>query len=299
MVRRFTIVTCALFLFLASSVAFAQSLLTDDQVAASFWPPQLSPTGLRLIDFARADLDGSGTAAYLAVVYCDGSRGVVRVIKTTAAPSLAAETASPTMGGHAGRIRLADLDGDGRPEIAASFARMGGEETWLFRYAGNVLSPYGPTSIVAGQMRTDISLVDFLDIDGDGIPEIVETERAIQDRRVLKRGADGSYVQTATKVLYANRFVRHEGEPELFTAVFPATPGQGLQLTIVNGDGTPATVPTSADFYVNGKIVFSPNDFKRKTRTLTTTITADDANELESLMDGKPGAALTVVIIAK
>lgn len=293
---RYFVVSAVLCVFI--SAAFAQSSSSDDQVAASFWPAQLSSSGVRIIDFGRADLDGTGNAGYLVVVYCDGARGVVRVIKTGGTPALVAEAASPAMGGHSGRLRLPDLDGDGKPEIAATFSRMGGEETWIFRYAGNALTPFGPTAVVSGTLRTQVGMVDFLDVDGDGIPEIVETERAIQDRRVLALGPDGTYHETATHVLYANRFVRHDGEPELFTAVFPATVGQRLQLTIVNGDGTPATVPTSADFYVNGKIVFAPNDFKRKSRALTTTFTADAANELESLMDGKPGAAMTVVVIA-
>ncbi|HEV2718480.1 MAG TPA: VCBS repeat-containing protein, partial [Thermoanaerobaculia bacterium] len=124
---------CLLALSLLLAIA-APAQTPDEGIVRDFWPSRLGKDVEKLFDFARADLDGTGRGDYIVAIY-GNSPCVVRVLRAAGgAPSLVAEAAPDAMGGHAPRLRLVDLDGDGRPEIVAAFATItGGEVTWIFR----------------------------------------------------------------------------------------------------------------------------------------------------------------------
>ncbi|MCU1244314.1 MAG: hypothetical protein JWN02_224, partial [Acidobacteria bacterium] len=223
---------------------------SDEQIVHASSPSLLSTTTEPAVDFARADLDQSGSSEYIVAVYCANLQGVVRVLRpdTSGVAEIVAEAAYPAMGGHAPNLRLVDLDGDGSQEIVASFASMGGSEsTWIFHWNGADLNLAGPVSIGGRQFTvfSKLGLADFFDADGDAIPEIVEFNR--DGDRLLKRQPDGTYVRTQAPVLYVNRFERHTTEAELFTGVFPATAGQRLKVKVVFAPGAPS--PPQGDLY--------------------------------------------------
>jgi hypothetical protein len=291
----------ALCTFGVAQQAAAQTTSPDEDLVIQFYPSDLGPFGEKLYDFARADLERSGRADYIVAVYCGNPRGVVRVLRAPAGSpaTLAAEIAPDTMGGHFPTLRLVDLDGDGRPEISASFATIrAGAETWLFRWTSGALEIFGPTTVTGRRAirHAVLGVVDYFDVDGDGIAEIVETDREAQERRIWKRNADGHFGIVDNRVLYANRFERHTATPELYTAMFESTPGKKLVITVVNGDGIDEHAVTSGDLFFNGQPVFRPADFKKNARVLTATVTAAEENEIESMLEGKPGSAITVAI---
>jgi hypothetical protein len=289
----------SLFLTIAALAQPAPS--ADENLALQFYPPQLGPYGHKLYDFGRADLDGTGRSDYLVAVYCGNPPGIVRVLKVSGeTATLMSEIAPETMGGHFPNLRLVDLDGDGRPEIVASFATIGGgATTWIFKWSGGALTPFGPT-VTTGRRRLVHSVlgsVEFFDLDGDGIREIVEHDRIVRESHVWKFSSNGKYTVQPSRISYVNRFERHTGDPELFTGVFPAASGQKLEVTVVRGDANDEHAPVTGDLFVNGHRLFGPEDFQKTTRVLRATITAKDLNEVESTLEGKPGSAITVSIV--
>jgi hypothetical protein len=288
-------------LFLTVSALAQATVSADENLVRQFYPPQLGPSGGELYDFARADLDGTGKADYLVAVYCGNPPGVVRAWKVSGGTAaFMSEIAPETMGGHFPRLRLVDLDGDGRPEIVAAFATIGGSErTWIFKWSGSALTVFGPTVTNGRQklVRSVLGLIDFFDIDGDGVTDIVENDRIAQVKHVWKLSSNGQYALSPGQLLYVNRFERHTSDPELFTAVFPAAPGQKFEVTVVIGDGKGAHLPVAGDLFVNGRQLFGPEDFRNVRHVLRATITGEDLNEVESTLEGVPGSAINVSIV--
>ncbi len=272
-VKKSALLTLCLF---ATATAFAQTYPSENPFAES--------PGI-----AHADLDGTGTANYIVAVSDDR----VRVLKTGGGTAtVVAEAAPDTMIGSFPQLRLVDLDGDGRPEIVASYPTpRASQSTWIFHWTGRGLTNIGPT-VTAGPRHIThsiLGLVEFFDVDGDGIPEPVEFDR--EDIRIWKRSSDGAFKVVRNQVAYINRYQRQTAEPELFSGVFNATPGQLLEVIVIVGKGV-----TGGDVHVNGHLVFGPSDLKKPTRLLKRTIKTEAVNEVESTVDGKPGAAIVVML---
>jgi len=279
--------------FLSVSLV-AQS--ADDALVRQFYPPSLTNRSVQLFDYARADLDGTGTQSYIVVAYGNGVSGVVRVIRTVPAPAqVAAETAFNMMVGDVPFLRLADLDGDGKPEIVAGFAVMGGQISWPIKWTAGRLALIGPSQQSVDGVRSTLSYVQLLDVDGDGKVELIEWDQRNVNHTVYAIGSDGVFAPQPLPVLYADSYVRHDGEPEIFTGVFRATAGTKLTLTIANGDPAGNQV-TSGHFYFNGIELLTPNDFKKAVRKVTFAVTSasDGVNEVEADLDGKPGTHIAV-----
>jgi hypothetical protein len=267
----------------------------DDQLVTAAYPVSIDAGGDKLYDFARADLGRTGTADYIVAAY-SGEHGVVRVLRPTGTGAVvAAEADYPTMGGQFPRVRLIDLDRDGTPEIVASYGTAGGsEETWIFRWGTNQLSLVGPTAVAGRQalVHSTLAMSDFFDLDGDGIPEIVEFDRQGGDQ-MLQRQPNGSYARTGVPVLYVNRYERHTTEPELFTGVFPAIAGEMLHVKMIFAGGS---APPAGDLYINGQLVFDHPAFMKGHWVVEGQVVAQDVNEVESMLDGPIGSAVNVVV---
>jgi len=268
----------------------------DEQLVSAAYPVTLdSGGGEKAYAFARADLNRTGNGDFVVAVY-GGDHGIVRVLRPSATGTVgAAEADYPAMGGTFPRLRLVDLNGDGSPEIVASYATAAGsEETWILRWATNQLSLAGPATVAGRQavVHSGLAMVDFFELDGDGIPEIVEFDR--NGDQILKRQADGTYTRTGEQVVYVNRYERHTTEPELFTGVFQALAGQTLKVKMVFAPGSPA--PPQGDLYINGQLVFDHPVFMKGCWAVEASVTAEDVNEVESMLDGPVGAAVNVVV---
>jgi len=245
-----------------------------------------------------ADLDGTGTTDYVVAVYCNSVSGNVRVLR--AGVGVIAQTNYPAMGGMYPKLRLVDLTGDGRPEIVASFTAMHGDETWILNWQQRSLVSIAPTKTLDnGVVNSVLGTSDFFDVDGDGLPEILvmtDGDPGDPPKDVVYKLGSGRFAPTGTSLLYANRFVRGKGEPEIFTAVIRAVTGQKVQIKVVNGDGAGDNVATSGELWFNGKQLLGPNDFKKKSRLFTLQATAAELNEIEVDLEGKPGSEVTVSV---
>ena len=71
------------------------------------------------------------------------------------------------------RVAIADVDGDGEPEIVATGKRT----VWFFKVKGKEIVPFPPLRI-ARRLGSQLLNVEIFDADGDGKPEIFVTELA-------------------------------------------------------------------------------------------------------------------------
>ena len=288
-------------LFVLSAAASLHAQTSDEAIVRQFFPPSLVRAGAPQMDaFARADLDGIGVQNYIVAVYGNGGRGMVRVIRTTPAPAqVVEETSFNLMAGDVPFVQLADLDGDGRPEVLAAFAVMGGQISWPLKWTGGHLVLIGPSDVGPDRgVRSLLNFVQPLDIDGDGKLELIEWRQDEPIHAVFKLGGDGKFAAQPVPVLYAARYVRHEGATDICTALLPAPAGAKLTITVLNGDAAGGNEVTSGELYFNGTQLLFPNDFKKATRkfTLVATGSPDGTNEIEVDLDGKPGTAVTVSV---
>jgi hypothetical protein len=300
---RALVIVAALIAVLAPVITDAQP--TDETLVQQQYPAWLDDdyrkympdgTPARYYDFGRADLDGSGRADYIVAAYCNSITGVVRVLRSNGTP--AADTDYPAMGGMRPSLRLIDVDNDGRMDVVAAFTAGHGSETWVFRWDGSQLVSVGPTSSEGGIVNTTMGLCDFLDVDGDGTLEAVFGAGRFNDAGgTFKLGTNG-FTRTTAAVMYVGRYVRDESQPTTYTGVFPATKGQALLLTVVNGDQGNENQVTSGELYFNGKLLLSSKDFKKKQRAFSLTVVANELNEVEAELQGKPGTELTVTVVA-
>jgi hypothetical protein len=302
--RRHVRLTAVLALTLAvTSAAFCAAPPTDEQIVASLFPASLlnDPTfhghevDFKQYDFVRADLDGTGSADYLVVAYYNGIHDEVRVIRAVAgsAPSVAADLGLKYIGSAPGHISLADLDGDHKPEILLSIPLPRGSQDWLLKWSPGALKLFGPTKTDrSGRTFTDLYALRLVDVDGDGIPELLVPNN--EGFKVYHFGATGYVV--APTVITTYHLVRTSGDPDaLATGLVVNKPGAYV-VTIVNGDAAGNHRSTAAYVEVNGTVLFPESAFKKADRTLTANVPLKDTNELYVELRGTPGSELTVTI---
>jgi hypothetical protein len=124
---------------------------------------------------------------------------VVRVLrKTGSSATLVSEPMLPLMGGIIPEVSLIDLDGDTRPEILVRYsAATGGFSSWIFKWTGSVLTSFGPTQTDEdGDVTTALNDVGFLDVTGDGIPELLNPPEFKSDDITTTRSINWSAALT-------------------------------------------------------------------------------------------------------
>jgi hypothetical protein len=231
-------------------IANAQQAV-DDQIAAQFVPPAFtayaaSHTYLsddRAWKVMPVDLDHTGHADYLAVAYGNGHIGYLRVIRKDAVPTLAADTAVPVACDSQPTISAVDLDGDGKPELvlACRVGNQGAMFSSLFKWTGSGLSVLNARSKRRPNQWEPLREANFVDIDGDGTLEILESSSnpEVDAKGVVTQSwtvwklTNGTLVKSsASAVPYFNRFDRSKGKPRAELETFTVTPGAYV-LTIV------------------------------------------------------------------
>ena len=131
---------------------------------------------VQFFDFIAADLDSTGTADFLVAAYTNGFSGIVRVLrKQNGSATIAAEPVLPLMGGIYPSVSLVDLDNDLRPEVVVNLtSATGSSADWIFKWTGSGLNLLGPSQVQSdGNISTLLGDAAFVDLDGDGVPEIL------------------------------------------------------------------------------------------------------------------------------
>jgi len=215
-----------------------------------------------------------------------------------------------TLGGDWPRVILKDLDKDGRPEAIISFAsNRGSREVWIFKWTGTSLNRISPVrQDQFGNKITLLSDPDFIDLDGDGKFEVVQSKRsgpyAPDETLPIPPEAyeifkfDGQqFVSLPTEFYREDSFVRRKGAPVSETVTFSVVSPNALHtMTIINGADSGTNRVSSATVRLNGNLIAGPSDFNQKVSVLVFQVPVASQNTLEVELKGEPSGYVTVVL---
>jgi hypothetical protein len=218
-----------------------------------------------------------------------------------------------SLGGFSCNVSFADIDRQGRPEIALLFfgaSPAHGHSDWYFSWENDRLENIGPVEpTVPGAPETKLYMSRLIDIDHDGFPEIIsngaddsdpveelETWQVVPPQEVHRR-VNGVFTRDRT-LTFAETFSRSTGKPKESMKIFGfgKVPQGPLRLKIINGDADAKHRVTSAHVWLNGRRLASPKDFNEHIEFLVRDVILKQKNEIKVLLAGAPDSNIKVVI---
>jgi hypothetical protein len=239
---------------------------TAGATTPTFAPPETFPAGSDPVAVAVADLSGDGKPDIAVANYVAGTVSVL--LNQTAAGAKTASFAAPqafAAGNAPYAIVAADLNGDGKPDLAVTNFSTGTVSVLLNTSAGGTTSFAAPETFAAGRAPVGLTVAD---INGDGKPDLVVANYIGDNVSVLLGNGDGSFLSQQGEVLISVKPATFEGRPGLvvadatgtvteflrnsggsFTSLPSFTVAGGLtsvQEADLNGDGIPDLVVANA-----------------------------------------------------
>jgi hypothetical protein len=151
----------------------------------------------------------------------------------------------------ASSIALADVDGDGKPDIVAVPGTGGGVVYVAHSEGGGVFDNAQTYTVPTGnvlQQKQAVVQVAVGDVNGDGKPDIVVADPRLSSVSVLLNNGDGTfgtaqtYAVGGTPTALAVADVNRDGKPDLVTA----NQGGSVSVLLGQGDGTFAAAQSYA-----------------------------------------------------
>ncbi len=147
------------------------------------------------------------------------------------------------LGSGGAQMRVVDVNGDGRADIVTSLEAHGFGLAWFEQQADHTFTKHlimgkTPEENAYGLVFTQMHAVAVVDVDGDGLPDIVT------GKRFWAHGPDGDPQAKEPAVLYWFRQVREKGAVHFVPYKIDDDSGVGTDVTIadVDGDGHPDIV---------------------------------------------------------
>ncbi len=147
--------------------------------------------------------------------------------------------------------------------------------SWVFLYDGESVTPVNPES--------GYGSVQFVDIDGDGRKELIDSWTDGDDNviQTLYRLNGGMYSE-AEPVFYLGDCVRGTGKPFAQTGRFSSSASSATLLVLNGVDGAPRSAAIEVE--LNGQKIVSPDQLNEKVgrRSIPVNLLTDDdlANEI-------------------
>jgi hypothetical protein len=186
------------------------------------------------VGIALGDLDGDGRPD---MVVCDSLTNQFLVFRNTSVPgaiSFAAPATYPAGAGPAG-VAIADLDGDGKPEVIISHS---GGNLFAFRNTSS-LSAISFASPVTFNTGSGVSAISISDVNGDGKPDITLAGGSSNGALVLQNKSTSGGIVFAPFVLFpaggspagivAGDF-DGDGRPDMALADYSGTPSASISV---------------------------------------------------------------------
>ena len=294
-----------------SSPRAASPEYTNADIVKSFFPQKLrdeseqdfisgGPEPSEFFDFELGDLENTGSKDFIVAAYTNGFSGVIRVLRKRGDSFiLADEPDLPLLGGVLPKVKLLNLDTEPRPEVIVSFSSARGPSSdWVFRWDGNTLNLVGPTiTDENGDTSTILSEADFVDLDGDGVMEIVNPS-SLDDNQIYQvYKINGSQVKTLN---FFGTFIRNSAKPIANTRTFSvAIVDTPYLLHVVNGNGKKDSLVSSAVIKLNEDVVAGPQQFNKNKSGFIIPISLLSNNTLNVDLQSKPGSQITIFIEPK
>jgi hypothetical protein len=285
---------------------FPQEVLDDFQSNN----PGDTPT--RQTAFVAADLNGTGTAEFLVVVYAvEGldTKALVRVlhIGDGSTVTVLPDCDDCSLAGGSPEISQIDVDGSGRPEflVATSSSVHGSPTQQVFRWNGTALELVGPSEVSSDGTRYPVlGENEFVDLDGDGMLEAINPPDVGSDIRAAGEEAHAFTVHKLAGGVYAKSdlifdffqaydLTMNKYPEDHFAA---ADPGQAHIMTLANGDGRARRAVTGAEIRLNGFLIAGPDRINQQMRTLQIPVTVSAHNTLSVTVSGDASSSLYVGI---
>jgi FG-GAP-like repeat len=256
----FRIILTAAHLFFVVCTGNAALAQTNDQIVGSFFPQALinksaqdevegGPRPMKVSEYAQGDLNADGSI-FIVAAYSNGFGGSVRVLRKTGTNfALAYESTKEKLGGDFPDVKLRDIDGDGRPEVIVTFISLRGpREVWVYKWNGSALDLISPSETDEyGYRDTLLSEASFLDLDGDGKLELVQSTGPgpfAPDETLPIPAATveifklegGKYVFLSNEFYQQSFYIRQTGSPGVESTNFNAeNPNSIYAMSIING----------------------------------------------------------------
>jgi hypothetical protein len=317
-VRNYLLAAQIFLLVWISSAALAQ---TNDQIVETFFPQALidksledhaqgGPSPFRVSAYAVGDLTGDGSI-FIVAAYSNGFGGSIRVLRKTGTDFvLVYESSAEKMGGDFPDVKLMDIDADGRPEVIVKFTSPRGPRgVWVFKWTGSVLNLISPSETDEyGYRDTLLSESSFIDLDGDGKLEIVqsttpwppapdETLPIPPETSEIFKLEGQKYVLLSNDFYQQSFFIRQKASPGVESTTFNAqNPNSIYSMSIINGAQPGTNRVSSATVKLNGNVIVSPSDFNQKVYVLVFDVPLQTQNTLEVELKGQPGSFITVAL---
>jgi hypothetical protein len=300
----------------AAARAGAQTPPTPAAIAAQFYPQRLVEAAERAGDVpvdrrqcqAVVDTVPSGAPRTILAAYTNTSSAAMLMLQSDGGGGFRVAASEPQgldLFGSDCDVKLLDVDRDGRPEIIVTFSMMVNDITWVMKWDGQQLVNLTP--LERNPDGTGMSLLrnaELVDVDNDGIPEITvlgqyppPSDGSPAKPDSVFKLSGGSYVETEPIVgLWV--FERSTGAPETDRVPVPLPAGARgpFTLHIVNGDPGGRSRVTSAEVFLNGERVLSPNDFGNRVDAIDRPVNLTSDNELAVRVAGEPGSRMVVIL---
>ena len=191
--------------------------------AISFVAHQDFPTGTNPKGLAAADLDGDGKIDLVAVNSTDNTITLLRNTSTAGTLSFDPGATAPATGNGAQSIGIADLDGDGKPDLAVTNITDATISVFRNTSTAGTITVANAFTYPTGNLPQYITIAD---LDGDGKPDLATSNNADATITVLRN---------------------HGAQEPVIRSFTPATGSVGMTITIIGNNFTGATSVSFGD----------------------------------------------------
>jgi hypothetical protein len=249
-----------------------------------------------------------GEPALVIAAYTDRSAGAIRVLRRNASGAFEVAGDNPAgwvLPGSDCRIRLEDLDFDGRQEALVYFLGLRASSGWILGWDGTTLVNLTPTRSEGARQSSLLLGPTVYDLEHNGSLRIValrEVERpgpGEQPRNpafVYRLGPSGLQMEKGILAVMGFRAdVDPRGNLRAFRLTQDSVPPWTLK--VINGDRSGRNRVTGATLQLNNREVLGPREINEGTEFVTTVLPSlSTENHLTATLTG-PDEAFIIVLI--
>jgi hypothetical protein len=251
--------------------------------------------------------EAAGEPAVVLAAYTSRAAGAVRVLRRVADGTWSVVFDSPTawqMPGTSCRVRLQDLDFDGRPEVFVYVAAVRANTGWVFRWDRAALTSITPADASGDRVTSRLLDPTVYDLTHAGPLQVIAARR-VENLPPGARSANPAYVYRvdaaglrADRAILAVMGFRADVDPRSNVRAFRLMVDSTgpYRLRVVNGERGGRNRVTGATVTVNDVVVLEPRDLTAGTEFATVTLpNLETQNRVTAVVSGAPESRVLLV----